>query len=103
MTAAQPESPKPHEMLVDEGGNTNGWLKDAWTIEDIREEWEWLDITEDKLETVWLRPRWVTEEERADPDRLYDLFGEWESMDTTVYYENAKPDTPGAVAYWFRP
>lgn len=95
--------PKPHDTLVDEGGSTNHWLKSGWTLEDIFEEWDWLELKPDSLIEVWLRPRWTTDEERADPDVLYELFGEFESMDKTVYYEPAKPEFPGAYAYWCRP
>lgn len=97
------DTPEPHEFLVDADGGTNHWLKSEWTFEDIRDEWDWLPLKPDSLIEVWLRPRWTTEEERANPDVLYDLFGDYSEMDTTVYYEPAKPGDPGAVAYWYLP
>lgn len=91
---------KPHDTLYDEGGCPISWLASAWSKEDIIEECEWLDLTPEKLGEVWMRCRWTTDEERADPDRLYDLFGDFDGVDTSVVYGRAKPNAPGAYRYW---
>jgi hypothetical protein len=94
--------PEPHETL-DTDEMTTHWLASAWSLEDIEEEWFWL--WEDRspagsLGEIWLRPRWTTEAERADEDALYDLFGaQWDQCDTSVAYERADAESPGAHRY----
>lgn len=96
----QSDSPRPGDTLVNEGGETAYWLEAAYSEADIRNEWDYLFESGAELERVWLLPRWTTPEERADPDRLYDLFGdEREDMSTEVAYEMVKPGTPGAHVY----
>jgi hypothetical protein len=92
-------APKPHETLSDEGGSVMCWLAEAWSQDDICEEWE---LTPEKLREEWWACRWTTDEEKADPDVLYDLFGDYEysRIDTSVVYWRVKADTPGAHKYW---
>lgn len=98
------DQPTPHDTLNDESGSARYWLDSSWSFEDIENEWDWLfedSSAEEQLGEIWLRPRWTTDAERADPDVLYDLFGcDPEVVDTTVYYDTAKPGSPGAVRYW---
>lgn len=93
----------PFETLVDDGGCTTAWLADAWTEEEIHDEYSWLfEEPPVRLREVWIRGRWTTPEELGDDDRLYDLFGDWETngIDTSAVPEYVKPDTPGAHRYW---
>jgi hypothetical protein len=101
----QSERPKPGSTLANEGGETAYWLAADYSVEDITDEWDHLfdEIpVERRLGQCWLRPRWTTAEERADEDRLYDLFGDFEDSgcDTSVAYEMAKPNAEGGHLYW---
>lgn len=95
-----PGGPKPHDTLSDEGGQTISWLASTWSKQDIIEEEDWRELTPDKLHEIWMWCRWTTDEEQADPDRLYDLFGDYEGIDTTVVYRRGQPHEPGAHMYW---
>lgn len=92
--------PHPHSVLRDEGGLEVSWLQKDWSKQAIIEEHDYL--TEESLIEVWMGCRWTTDEERADPDQLCDLFGDFESsgIDTSVCYWRAKPEFEGAYPYW---
>lgn len=98
-----PDAPAPHDTLSADD-MTAYWLDSSWSFDDIADEWDWLfedSSPRERLGEIWLRPRWTTDAERADPDALYDLFGvDREDVDTSVYYEQAKPGSPGAYRYW---
>jgi hypothetical protein len=100
-----PDAPKPAPTLVGESAETAYWLDSAYSLEDIAIEWDYLfeEIPmAERLGEVWLRPRWTTPIERADPERLYDLFGDFEDSgcDTSVVYDLAKPNSEGVHRYW---
>lgn len=87
--------------MSDEGGSTMAWLADAYTREQIVEEWDYMfdldnSIAESyaRLEEQHYAARWTTDAERADPDAIYDLFGcgEDDGIDITVYYWRVSPD-----------
>ena len=84
----------PHHTMSDEGGGPLAWLADAYSIEDIIEEYDYLNLTPEKLHEQHYAARWTTEKERADPDVLYDLFGDYEygGYDTSIYYWRVPPD-----------
>lgn len=90
---------KPHDTLSCDG-QTVSWLASAWTKEDIIEEWDWLELTLDSFDEAWFACRWTTDKERADENTLYDLFGDFEDIDTSVYYWQAESNTPSAHLYW---
>ena len=105
MPSTRSSSPKPADLLYDEGGNACWWLASAWTKEEICDpdgEWDYLELTPDKLHEQWHVCRWTTPEELANEDWVYDQFGDVEMnpVDTSVVYWHCKPDTPGAVLYW---
>jgi hypothetical protein len=91
--------------MSEEGGRTEWWLASSWSVEDICDpegEWEYLELTPEKLREEWFAFRWTTDEERANEDWLYDQFGDWEynGFDTSMLHWRVKPDTPGAFKYW---
>lgn len=56
------------------------------------------------LAEAWHRFRSLTEEEKADPERVYDLFmgsvdTEFDGIPPRVYWE-VEPETEEAVRYW---
>jgi hypothetical protein len=90
---------KPHDTLSCDG-QASSWLSSAWTREAIIEEWDWMELDPEGFQETWYACRWTTDEERADDDKLYDLFGEFEDIDTSVYYWQVASDAPGAHLYW---
>jgi hypothetical protein len=102
----------PHDTMIEEGGGVIGWSADAYSIEDIEEEWDYL--FEDRpartlLVTTYYAARWTTKAELANPDLLYDMFGDYEQAgyDTSVYYWRVTADwkpknqhSQGPFMYW---
>jgi hypothetical protein len=104
--SSQSALPRPASTLYDEGGSVSSWLKADWDFNDIRYEWdyrfnEYLPLA-DQLDTVWFLPRWTTREELEDEDLLYEFFGDHElnGVCTDVVYEQVRPLTRNAHAYW---
>jgi len=103
LDSAQTDSIVPGEYLFDEGGETAYWLASAYSPDDIRDEWDYLfDETDLELIEVWFTVRLTTPEELADPEQLYELFGEnHEDQQTDKVYEGfERPGIPGAHRYW---
>lgn len=94
--------PEPHETLSDEGGQTTSWLASDWSKADIIEDQDWRELEPADLHETWMGCRWTTGDELADPDRLYELFGDYEmnGTDTSVVYWRAKPGAANAHRYW---
>jgi hypothetical protein len=90
---------KPHDTLGCDG-QTISWLASAWTREDIIEEYDWMELDFDSFNETWYACRWTTNEELADDDKLYDLFGDFDTIDTSVYYWQVNSDSLGAYLYW---
>jgi hypothetical protein len=91
----------PGPEYIDTDDQSARWFRaDLFSREDAASECALLlheaDVTE-----AWFTCRWTTEEERADEDRLHDLFGaDWEDYDTSVYVEECPAETAGAHRYW---
>ena len=105
MASSEQTSPKPNETLYEEGGSPTMFLAGGVTLDEVLEGigyWCRQTTAESgllRLTPRWLKPRWTTEEERNDPDRLYELFGESEGIDTSVYYEQVGDEQEGAYLY----
>ena len=90
----------PCDILYCEGQRS--FLAASFSLRDAAAE-EWIDDVAFVGCMEWFRARFTTAEERADPDRLYDLFEgdpEWEGWDTTVLPSPCRPDDDGAHLYW---
>lgn len=90
------------DQLIDDGGSTNCWLASAWSVEDIKYEWDYLFENGQELRECWYRFRPTTPEELANEDFLYETFGDHEmnGVVTDTVCIPCKADVPGAHRYW---
>jgi hypothetical protein len=102
MNDGQTTEPKAGPYLCDESGQTNHWRADAYSPDDIHDEWDYLFESAEQLHEVWLRVRLSTPGELADEDWVYEQFGDVEinGADTAQVYDRVKASTPGAHLYW---
>jgi hypothetical protein len=97
---ARRQPPKPGAILYDEGAPT-AYLADEVTIAEVLDPvWEQIDRPF-RVVLDWRKLRWTTPEELADPERLYELFGDHEQdgIDTSVVYTRVEDEEPDAHLY----
>lgn len=86
--ARRPEFPTPASVLYEDNQAPCAWL---WTDDNALR--DMLDALDDGVPYVFAverkRARWTTDEELADEDLLWLLFGDTEECDTSVVYEDA--------------
>jgi hypothetical protein len=94
--------PRPGAILYDEGGPV-AYLAEEVTISELIESlWEYVaDGGRLRIVCEWRKLRWTTPEELADPDRLFELFGDYGmvGMDTSVVYTTVEDEEQDAHLY----
>ncbi len=96
------KKPTPSERQLDEGGSTIAYLADDVPIGEVIEDvWDGLPNRAVRVVCEWYKLRWTTPEELADPDFLYDQFGDHEQngVDTSVIYTRVEDDEPDTHLY----